>query len=334
MPVDDGPVPVEPGAVPGRPHPGLRSVSPRRRIVAALSAVVAIVAVTAVASRGSSVHSSALRVTSSTPANPSPTSLPTSIEARSSTAAKTSTAAQTSTPAQTSAGSGTAAPGTAPSGTAVRGGPPTASRAAPGVSTGAQTTLAGRGTVVSAYPTPWAGPAQLRTGLTAVRTVTGTCFTSSIADATSGSWRCIAGNAILDPCFSGPGRTNEVVCVPDPWTTAVVRMHLSSPLPAAASGTDTAATWAIELATGQRCVLGTGANGTFANSDNGVQIAFECSDGSATSKITASGATWTVDLDRHPQASAAYIVAKVSRAWVSHMPVGPADALGAAGPRP
>jgi hypothetical protein len=127
----------------------------------------------------------------------------------------------------------------------------------------------------------------------------------------------MSGNEIHDPCFSyGAHDTIEVACVADPWTTSATVVRLGTALPSPGSA-GVSRVWAIALVSGERCVLGTGANGTFGNTRGGIGIAYECSDGSATSDIVRASADWRVDLDRNPQTSGAYRMAEVAEAWTS-----------------
>lgn len=116
-------------------------------------------------------------------------------------------------------------------------------------------------------------------------TVRGSCFTASIAAAGSDTYRCIAGNSLLDPCVAAPtapvtpiAHPKTVACLTDPWSPATV-VQLTSPLPALPSPSDHARPWALQLADGTRCVAVTGT----VPQSHGVAMTYACADGSATS---------------------------------------------------
>jgi len=105
--------------------------------------------------------------------------------------------------------------------------------------------------------------------------VSGECFVSSIAATRSDAWRCMTGNEILDPCFSIPNNTTQVLCVPNPTDPSTfVTMNLTKPLPAAEPVT-TQHPWFLQLADGTVCNFFTGATGAV----NGERINYGCSDG-------------------------------------------------------
>lgn len=87
---------------------------------------------------------------------------------------------------------------------------------------------------------------------------TGNCWTNSIADPSASTYRCIAGNQILDPCFAPPAQPHAgtVACFTDPWSPGVL-LSLTGPLPASRPATRPTP-WALELAGGARCVGLTG----------------------------------------------------------------------------
>lgn len=87
---------------------------------------------------------------------------------------------------------------------------------------------------------------------------TGSCWTTSIALPSPTTFRCIAGNAILDPCFVPPNTTDPktAACFTDPWSPGV-RLVLTAAPPKPDVTTRTTP-WALELANGARCVAVTG----------------------------------------------------------------------------
>lgn len=83
--------------------------------------------------------------------------------------------------------------------------------------------------------------------------VKGSCWVSSIASRRSDAYRCTAGNAIHDPCFTlGRGR---VACPTDAAKDRGIVISLTKPLPAAVEIRNA---WQMELVSGVQCNIGTG----------------------------------------------------------------------------
>ena len=112
--------------------------------------------------------------------------------------------------------------------------------------------------------------------------LTGHCWTGSLADqGRADAWRCMAGNAILDPCFEAGFEPATVVCARSPMATEAVLLTLTEPL-ARTPGADpfdfTRPPWMIELANGATCLPASlGAGGAVAM----MRVNYGCSDGSA-----------------------------------------------------
>jgi hypothetical protein len=87
------------------------------------------------------------------------------------------------------------------------------------------------------------------------KTVQGSCWEGSIAANRSDAFRCMAGNAISDPCFV---RDSKSVACPDiPTSDTGIVIELTKPLPAnPVSGAETP--WAMSLESNIRCRAGTG----------------------------------------------------------------------------
>jgi hypothetical protein len=107
------------------------------------------------------------------------------------------------------------------------------------------------------------------------RTEHGTCWTSSITVRSSAAYRCLAGNAILDPCFAATRSAHVVTCYTDPWSPGT-RVVLAAALPKPAPLPVTHP-WALELANGKRCVAATGVVNRIA----GVALLYQCEHGGA-----------------------------------------------------
>ena len=121
----------------------------------------------------------------------------------------------------------------------------------------------------------------------------GHCWTTSITAATSGAYRCIAGNAIRDPCFASPKPSHpvEVACIADPWSRAEV-LQVTGALPEPASGGDgLARPWALELGNGARCVAASG----MVPQIRGVNLGYHCGSGHDAGKLDRSTPVATIE---------------------------------------
>ncbi|HEY1778221.1 MAG TPA: hypothetical protein VGG41_18840 [Solirubrobacteraceae bacterium] len=103
----------------------------------------------------------------------------------------------------------------------------------------------------------------------------GYCWTSSLAADAADAYRCMAGNAINDPCFAASAHARTVACFIDPWH-AVTLLTLSRPLPRHGPPVRDALPWAIETSNGHRCVFLTGATAPM----GGERINYGCVGGS------------------------------------------------------
>lgn len=88
------------------------------------------------------------------------------------------------------------------------------------------------------------------------KTISGSCWTASIASTRADAYRCMAGNSIHDPCFTINSST--VACPLNATVNRGIRMQLTSPLPHANVGGTTNTAWLMTLASGSTCNLGTG----------------------------------------------------------------------------
>ena len=81
-----------------------------------------------------------------------------------------------------------------------------------------------------------------------------------------GVWRCFAGNAILDPCFSAPGFTTSVICNVDLATGIGQRLNLSQPLDPSMGWQDVrVSVQRLDLENGLTCTFVGGATFAFQN---------------------------------------------------------------------
>jgi hypothetical protein len=103
----------------------------------------------------------------------------------------------------------------------------------------------------------------------------GYCWTDSLATDAADAYRCMAGNAIHDPCFAASAHARSVACFIDPWH-AVTLLTLSRRLPVHGPVVRDALPWAIETTDGRRCVFLTGATAPM----GGERINYGCVRGS------------------------------------------------------
>jgi len=82
----------------------------------------------------------------------------------------------------------------------------------------------------------------------------GYCWVTSIASQRRDAFRCMAGNAIHDPCFERSAR--EVACPEGASGRSGILLSLTKPLPPSGSGTRNV--WKMQLASGATCNVGTG----------------------------------------------------------------------------
>ncbi|MGH9129838.1 MAG: hypothetical protein ACRDY2_12995 [Acidimicrobiales bacterium] len=139
---------------------------------------------------------------------------------------------------------------------------------------------------------PWTSDGHLRDGVTVARHERGSCFTGSIAVDSPDAWRCLIGNYLYDPCFASPSpASTTLACVASPWSlVTLLKLDHALPLTYANKAGGPSYPWAFTLANGQRCVVGTGANGTVA----GVTLDYYCGSGAA-GRLDTSAKRWTVD---------------------------------------
>lgn len=149
------------------------------------------------------------------------------------------------------------------------------------------------------FVTPWTPIAALSPQEKVSSSVSGSCWTGSIAVDDSHAWRCASGNAVYDPCFAAYSyRPAEVVCLDSPWSR-VVLLHLTKQLPtsrgnAMTNKSEPSANWALELSNGDHCVIGTGT----ASLLGGVRLPYNCSSGALAGIVNTTFEPWTVEYYR------------------------------------
>jgi hypothetical protein len=193
----------------------------------------------------------------------------------STTTTPTTVSAATTAPLTTDAAATTVAPSTT---------------VATSTTVGPTTTAAPAQTAVETY-TPWTAAGTLASGIQVSSTVQGSCFTSSISVETSGVYRCMSGNNLYDPCFTGSADSGQLACAASPWA-AVTVLDAAGSLPSggAPEALSPARPWAVQLANGAQCIVGDGANSTV----GGVTLQYYCAGTAATGSVSETSQPWTV----------------------------------------
>jgi hypothetical protein len=193
--------------------------------------------------------------------------------------------------------------------------------AAAGVAAVALAGTAGAGGATSGPPTrveiirPF-GPLGLFDRYHVTANVRGTCFSGSLADQhRPTAWRCLAGDEILDPCFESPFVEHGfLACFEAPWSTRVVGLHLTKPLPAGQANPGyppRGFPWGIQLVSGTRCTLETGASGMV----DGKRMNYGCVGGGVlVGSIDRSARTWTTLYQADP-GSGPLVRRSIAIAW-------------------
>lgn len=110
--------------------------------------------------------------------------------------------------------------------------------------------------------------------------ISGWCWSRSIAVNRRGTWRCMEGNRIYDPCFSVAALKQAVVCDANPAADRPgFVLKLTRPLPAAERAPFHPQPWLIRLSDGSTCQALTGTLAFVA----GQVIRYGCSDSSGCS---------------------------------------------------
>src|ERR671931_2797042 len=112
---------------------------------------------------------------------------------------------------------------------------------------------------------PFATDGSLLQRLKVTTHTVGTCATGSYVVARAGTYRCFDGNVIRDPCFSDARASTAsgepvVACVESPWARAAVSLHLDGEPSSAGQAAPGRPPWALQLASGPRCVFAEGAS--------------------------------------------------------------------------
>jgi hypothetical protein len=140
----------------------------------------------------------------------------------------------------------------------------------------------------------------------------GSCVGGSIASDRVDAWRCMAGNLIMDPCFSSPSGS-QVACPSFQNIDSVTVINLSQALPRnLANPGSSSVPWQFQLVIGPQCRPSTGATATPVN---GMQVSGRCSnDVDWFGHINQSVEPWAVVVQSAP---GAHSVGRqtISKAW-------------------
>ncbi|MEO7201545.1 MAG: hypothetical protein ABI431_02540 [Candidatus Tumulicola sp.] len=124
-------------------------------------------------------------------------------------------------------------------------------------------TMAATKTIVTLF-SPWTSAGHLRSDFHVVETLSGYCWTDSIATSRGDAYRCMSGNSIYDPCFAPSDHPHAVACSHDPFAKRVVLFKLTKPLPSAPTPMTQwlqphNQPWGLVLTNGEKCFFETGA---------------------------------------------------------------------------
>lgn len=135
---------------------------------------------------------------------------------------------------------------------------------------------------------------RLQSGTIIRRHMTGLCWEPSLAVGRPDAWRCMAGNEIRDPCFSGALNAREVACVADPFAKALDLLTLTKPLPqsfAKSGDVSDGQPWVLRLSNGQECGFVTGATSQIA----GMRLNYGCKNGGwLVGDVRRGAGVWTI----------------------------------------
>jgi hypothetical protein len=133
---------------------------------------------------------------------------------------------------------------------------------------------------------------EIASGVHVLQTARGYCWETSGVESRRYAWRCFRGNYIHDPCFSSTKHSRFVLCPVEPWSSNVVRLRLTRPLPGWSLYRSAAQLpVGIWTTTGKRCAHSSGATSEI----NGKEITYECVGGGVLAGLANVGATtWTI----------------------------------------
>ncbi len=127
-------------------------------------------------------------------------------------------------------------------------------------------------------------------------TVRGSCWTLSAVESRPYTWRCLHGDDIDDPCFSATPTSNTVACPDAPWSSRVLLLRLTKPLPAwhtyKSTISHSAWPWGIVTTGGKHC---TSTVAAATGEIDGKQITYTCQGGGVLAGFThRTTPTWTI----------------------------------------
>jgi len=156
------------------------------------------------------------------------------------------------------------------------------------------------------------------------QTLKGSCFANSVAAPyRSDAWRCMAGNAISDPCFGISG--SKVLCGADPASASATSsfvMEVTNQIPKSEVPSGTIPTnwaWMLELADGTVCTPFTG---TRPFSATGEAATYSCTGGSVPAgslifgDLNNANANWTARIGLLSTATSTFPPAIIASATV------------------
>jgi hypothetical protein len=160
---------------------------------------------------------------------------------------------------------------------------------------------------------PWTAGGKLKPGVMIAGDVKGTCWTSSIAVASSEAYRCMTAKSLIyDPCLAPPAKTvTQLACMASPWGK-VTLFELTAPIATSAKHANGKPwVWAYQLGNGVRCITATG-TGTLVDK---VALNYYCVPGTGWAAIPdKTTEPWTARYAKSPR-SKTLKTEKVTTAW-------------------
>ena len=132
---------------------------------------------------------------------------------------------------------------------------------------------------------------------TASKQASGTCTAASIAATRPDAFHCTTSSntETFETCFTIPGNTSAVMCVPDPTDpTSFVQLNLTEPLPPHQASPAQPQAWFLKLADNATCPFFINAHNDITGLVDGRPINYHCSSGWDLLEMPQRGTVWTI----------------------------------------
>jgi hypothetical protein len=162
--------------------------------------------------------------------------------------------------------------------------------------------MAATKTIVTFF-SPWSSSGNLQPTYHVVETLSGYCWTDSIATSRGDAYRCMSGNSIYDPCFTPSAHPHAVACASNPFAKRIILLKLQKPLPSPPTPAKQwlqphNQPWGLRLTNGNTCAFVTGATGAV----DGERLNYACahSNGWIVGQADHATALWTARSTDYP----------------------------------